>query len=99
MSLLSNGAGKLVTDDVEKAEVPCAAFASVTTSNEEFQAPETSGKSGTLVVEDWVRVHFTWNSVSLADCTQVLRELANAIAGPLLFIFDWPGILRVVPVD
>lgn len=57
------------------------------------------GKSGTLVVEDWVRVHFTWNSVSLADCTQVLRELANAIAGPLLFIFDWPGILRVVPVD
>lgn len=57
------------------------------------------GKSGTLVVEDWVRVRFTWNSVSVTDCTQVLRELANAIAGSLLFIFEWPERLRVVPVD
>lgn len=99
MSLLSNGAGELVTDDVENAEVPCAAFASVTTSSEEFQAPGLVGKSGTLVLEDWVRVRFTWNSVSVTDCTQVLRELANAIAGSLLFIFEWPGRLRVVPVD
>lgn len=52
------------------------------------------GKSGTLVVEDWVRVHFIWNSVSLTHCTQVLRELANAIAGPVLFVFEWPGRFR-----
>lgn len=52
------------------------------------------GKSGTLVVEDWVRVHFNWKSVSLTDCTQVLRELANAIVGPLLLIFEWSGRLR-----
>lgn len=57
------------------------------------------GKSGTLVVEDWVRVHFNWKSVSLTDCTQVLRELANASAGPLLLIFEWSGRLRDVPVD
>lgn len=57
------------------------------------------GKSGTLVVKDWVRVHFTWNSVNLRDCAQVLSELANAIAGPLLFILEWPGRLRDVPVD
>lgn len=97
VSLLLNGAGKLMTDDVEKAEVFCAAFASVTTSKtsmQEFRPLRLGGKSGTLVVEDWGRVHFTWNSVSLTDCTQVLRELANAIAGPLLFIFEWPGIKR-----
>lgn len=44
MNLLSNGAGRLVTNDMEKAEVLCAAFASVTTSKtstQEFQAPET----------------------------------------------------------
>lgn len=57
------------------------------------------GKSGTLVVEDQVRVHFNWKSVGLTDCTQVLRELANAIAGPLLLIFEWSGRLRDVPVD
>lgn len=47
MNLLLNGAGKLMTDDVEKAEVLCAAFASVTTSKtsmQEFQAPETRGE-------------------------------------------------------
>lgn len=47
MSLLSNGAGKLVTNDMEKAKVLCAAFASVTTGKtamQEFQAPETSGE-------------------------------------------------------
>lgn len=45
MSLLSNGAGELVTSDMEKAEVLCPAFASVTTSKtamQELQAPETS---------------------------------------------------------
>lgn len=44
MNLLSNGAGRPVTSDMEKAEVLCAAFASVTTtktSTQEFQAPET----------------------------------------------------------
>lgn len=56
-------------------------------------------KSGTVVVEDRVRVHFNWKSVSLTDCTQVLRELANAIAGPLLFIFEWPERLRDPLVD
>lgn len=44
MNLLSNGAGRPVTSDMEKAEVLCAAFASVTTtktSTQKFQAPET----------------------------------------------------------
>lgn len=39
-----NGAGKLVTNDMEKAEVLSAFFASVSTSKtslQEFQAPET----------------------------------------------------------
>lgn len=47
MSLLSSGAGKLVTSDMEKAEVLGAAFASVTTSKtsmQAFQAPETRGE-------------------------------------------------------
>lgn len=47
VSLLSSGAGKLVTNNMEKAEVLCAAFSSVTTSKtnpQEFQAPETRGE-------------------------------------------------------
>lgn len=46
MSLLSSGAGRLVTNDMQKAEVLCAALASDTTSKtmQEFQAPETRGE-------------------------------------------------------
>lgn len=42
---------------------------------------------------------FHWKPVSLTDCTQLLRELANAIGGPVLFTFEWPGRWRDVAVD
>lgn len=43
VDLLLNGAGKLVTNDMEKAEVLSAAFASVSTRKKPsgIQAPET----------------------------------------------------------
>lgn len=75
-----------------------AAFASVTASKismQEFQAPETRNP------ESWC-----WGAFYLEICepdrlpdTQVLRELANDVAGPLLFKFEWPGRLRDVLVD
>lgn len=86
-----NGAGKLVTNDMEKAEVLSAFFASVSTSKtslQEFRPLRPEGKSGTLMVEDQIRVHLNWKSVNLTGCTPVLRELANAIARPLLIIFE-----------
>lgn len=49
-----NGAGKLVTNDMEKAEVLSAFFASVSTSKtslQEFRPLRPEGKSGTSVVE------------------------------------------------
>lgn len=52
MSLLSNGAGKLVTNGMEKADVLCAAFASVATgktSMQEFQAPQIRREIWNLV--------------------------------------------------
>lgn len=51
VGLLSNGAGKLVTNNMEKAEVLSAFFASVSTSKtslQEFQAPETRGEAWNL---------------------------------------------------
>lgn len=75
-----------------------AAFASVTASKismQEFQAPETRNP------ESWC-----WGAFYLEICepdrlpdTQVLRELANDVAGPLLFKFEWPGRLRDLLVD
>lgn len=78
VGLLSYGAGKLVTNDMEKAEVLNAFFASVSTNKtslQEFQAPETRRE--------------VWNLSSGGSdkgAPLVLREQANAIARPLLIL-------------
>lgn len=78
VGLLSYGAGKLVTNDMEKAEELNTFFASLSTSKtslQEFQDPETRRE--------------IWNLGSGGPdkgAPLVLRELVNAIARPLLIL-------------
>ncbi|GAB0186669.1 hypothetical protein GRJ2_001132200 [Grus japonensis] len=101
MGPLLNETGNLVTQDMEKAEVLNAAFASVFTSKtglQEPQGPEMKGKGCnkeglSLVEEDQVNEYLRkldmHKSVSPDGMhPRVLKELADITAKPLLILLD-----------
>ncbi|GAB0193858.1 mitochondrial enolase superfamily member 1 [Grus japonensis] len=107
---LLNEVRDLVTQNMEKAEVLHAAFASICTSKTSFpesQVPETSGRVWSkedipLVEEDQVREYLRKLAVHKSvgpDGThsQALKELADVIARPLSVIFDPSWQLGQVP--
>jgi len=111
VGLLLNGAGDLVTKDMEKAEVFNAAFAIFFTDKaglQESWGPRSnrtvwSKKYSPSVEEDQVREHL--NTLDIPKSvgadgvpSQVLRELAAVVVRPLSITFErlwWSG----VPVD
>jgi len=97
---LLNKAGPLVTQDIEKAEVPKATFTSVFVSKSNLQEPhdpETKGKiwskkDAPLVGEDQVREYLVKPGLHKSMGPEgmhphMLREQADAIMRPLLIIF------------
>ena len=107
---LLNGAGELVPEDTEKANVLSALFSLVFTDKtnlQESQAPETRANIWNkeelpLSEEDQVREHLSnldaHKSMGPDGMQpQVLRELANVTASPLLIIFERSWHLREVP--
>lgn len=96
MSLLLNGAGDLVTGDMEKDKIFNAFFASdFTVKNclQESQISETTGKVWSkedlsLGQEDLVREHLNRLDIHKSMGPQVLRQLADVTVRQLSTVFE-----------